>query len=180
MSLDKHKERIERFCRSYVTSLNATSAAIEAGYSKKTAKQQGSRLLTNVDIKARIANLSKEQLDKLDSSMESVLAAVNGLAKSNILDYATVDAGGQLNIDLGRMTREQAACVQEISVDTTGGSGDGERRQVLRTRIRLWDKTKALDMQMRHHGQYNDKLELSGTVGLADKLADIRKRKIAG
>ena len=40
------------FCEHYVVSLNATQAAIDAGYSEKTARQQGSRLLTNVNIKA--------------------------------------------------------------------------------------------------------------------------------
>ncbi len=42
----------ECFCREYLVDLNATAAAHRAGYSERTAKQQGSRLLTNVDVQA--------------------------------------------------------------------------------------------------------------------------------
>ena len=41
--------------------LNATQAAIRAGYSKKTAKSQGQRLLTNVDIQGYLKKLLEEQ-----------------------------------------------------------------------------------------------------------------------
>ena len=44
-----------RFVEEYLLDLNATQAAIRAGYSEKTAKQQGSRLLTNVDVQAAVA-----------------------------------------------------------------------------------------------------------------------------
>ena len=43
-----------RFCDEYLVDLNATQAAIRAGYSEKTARSQGQRLLTNVDIQKEI------------------------------------------------------------------------------------------------------------------------------
>lgn len=52
--------RKERFCLEYAASGNATQAAIAAGYSAQTARSQGNRLLTNVDIKARIEELQQE------------------------------------------------------------------------------------------------------------------------
>lgn len=52
--------RRERFCYEYVASGNATKAAIEAGYSSRTARSIGQRLLTNVDIKTRIQEISDE------------------------------------------------------------------------------------------------------------------------
>lgn len=52
--------RKERFCLEYAASGNATQAAISAGYSPKTARSQGQRLLTNADIKARIEELQQE------------------------------------------------------------------------------------------------------------------------
>lgn len=52
------------FATSYMKHGNATQAAIEAGYSERTAKQQGSRLLTNVDIKKYVekqkANINRD------------------------------------------------------------------------------------------------------------------------
>ena len=53
-----------RFCREYIIDCNATQAAIRAGYSKKAAKEQGSRLLANVSIKGRIAELQAPILEK--------------------------------------------------------------------------------------------------------------------
>ena len=52
-------ERQEVFCREYAACGNATTAAIKAGYSEKTARKIGSRLLTYVDIKKRIGELGK-------------------------------------------------------------------------------------------------------------------------
>lgn len=52
--------RRERFCYEYAASGNATKAAEAAGYSPRTARSQGQRLLTNDDIKARLLEISKE------------------------------------------------------------------------------------------------------------------------
>lgn len=50
-------KRHEKFCHEYIKDMNATQAAIRTGYSKNTANRIGSRLLSNVDIKARAAEL---------------------------------------------------------------------------------------------------------------------------
>lgn len=50
-------KRHEKFCHEYIKDMNATQAAIRTGYSEKTAKMQGSRLMTNDDIKARVSEL---------------------------------------------------------------------------------------------------------------------------
>lgn len=63
-----------RFKDEYLIDNNATQAAIRAGYSKKTAKSQGQRLLTNVDIKAAIKAGQKD------------IAKRNGLTIDDILD----------------------------------------------------------------------------------------------
>lgn len=50
----------QRFCMEYAKTANAKQSAISAGYSHKTAKQQGSRLLSNVDVKKRIKEISDD------------------------------------------------------------------------------------------------------------------------
>lgn len=57
-------KRHEKFCHEYIKDMNATQAAIRTGYSKKTAKMQGSRLMTNDDIKMRVAELRDAYLDE--------------------------------------------------------------------------------------------------------------------
>ena len=54
------------FMDEYMVDLNATQAAIRAGYSEKTARSQGNRLLTNVDILARIEEMKKTRADRLN------------------------------------------------------------------------------------------------------------------
>ena len=49
------KRKQHRFVTDYLVDLNASQAALRAGYSAKTAPQQGSRLLKNVDVQAAIA-----------------------------------------------------------------------------------------------------------------------------
>lgn len=57
-------KRHEKFCHEYIKDMNATQAAIRTGYSKKTAKMQGSRLMTNDDIKSRVSELRDAYLDE--------------------------------------------------------------------------------------------------------------------
>ena len=57
-------KRQEKFCHEYIKDMNATQAAIRTGYSKKTAKMQGSRLMTNDDIKSRVSELRDAYLDE--------------------------------------------------------------------------------------------------------------------
>lgn len=63
----------QRFVAEYLIDLNATQAAIRAGYSVRTAKQQGSRLLTNVDIASAVAGKQAKVGDRLEITAEKVL-----------------------------------------------------------------------------------------------------------
>ena len=66
--------RQERFCQEYAIDLNATGAARRAGYSEKTAEQQGSRLFRNVQVKTRIAELQDEVAERNKLSVDGVVA----------------------------------------------------------------------------------------------------------
>lgn len=72
--------KIQKFCHEYIVDNNATQAAIRAGYSKRTAKQQGSRLLTNVDVKEFIEALQKPIEKNLKINAEKVLQGIAELA----------------------------------------------------------------------------------------------------
>ena len=62
-----------RFVEEFLIDLNATQAAVRAGYSKKTAKQQASRLLTNVDVAAAVAEAKRERSEAIEINAEWVL-----------------------------------------------------------------------------------------------------------
>lgn len=164
------------FIAEYLIDLNATRAAISAGYSAKTADTQGARLLVNVKVAAEIAKKQGKRLEKLEITAERVLGEIALLGFANMMDYISINGEGQADIDLSKLTREQAASIQEITVDTTGGAGDGERRLVLRNKFKLGDKRGSLELLGRHLKLFTDKLELSGNVNLADTVAAARKR----
>lgn len=66
-------DKQQRFVDEYLVDLNATQAAIRAGYSEKTANEQGSRLLANVSVAAAIAEQQQKLSNKLELSAEWVL-----------------------------------------------------------------------------------------------------------
>ncbi len=68
-----------KFVGEYMIDLNATQAAIRAGYSKKTANPAGARLLANVSVKEAISKKTKKQTDKADLTVEKVLANIEQL-----------------------------------------------------------------------------------------------------
>ena len=63
----------QRFIDEYLIDFNATQAAIRAGYSSDTAKQQGSRMLTNVDVRAAIDDAIRERSSRALVSQDAVL-----------------------------------------------------------------------------------------------------------
>ncbi|WP_235420893.1 terminase small subunit [Jeotgalibacillus soli] len=62
----KFTDKQQMFIDEYLVDLNATQAAIRAGYSEKTAYSQGQRLLKKVEISARIEELKKTRADRLN------------------------------------------------------------------------------------------------------------------
>ena len=70
----------ERFVTEYLVDLNATQAALRAGYSPRTAPQQGSRLLKNVHVQAAIAAKQTQQLAAVNVRVEDVLRDLQTLA----------------------------------------------------------------------------------------------------
>ncbi len=64
----------ELFAREFLTDLNATQAAIRAGYSRKTAYAQGSRLLNNAEVSAFLAANHQPRIEKLSRDADGVVA----------------------------------------------------------------------------------------------------------
>ena len=69
----KLSDKQQTFVNEYLVDLNATQAAIRTGYSEKTAKQQGSRMLTNVDVAEAVQKEQEKRLKKLEIDADWVL-----------------------------------------------------------------------------------------------------------
>ena len=70
----------EAFAREYAIDKNATQAAIRAGYSAATAKQQGARLLTNVDVRAHVERTLAASAERVELTVASVSAKLLALS----------------------------------------------------------------------------------------------------
>lgn len=176
----KTQARQDIFAREYVVDLNGTRAAIAAGYSERTANEQASRLLANRKVQIIVDRLKSQRASRLEIKADRVLEELARLAFSNMGDYVGADEDGKpQGLNLAGITRDQWAAVQEIREDTTGGSGDGERKAVLRTTLKLADKGLNLERLGRHLKLFTDKVEVTGIEGLAERMAELRKSKNA-
>ena len=144
------------FVQEYLIDLNATQAAIRAGYSVKTADQQGSRLLANVKVQTQIAKAMAERSKRTGINQDRVvieLARIAFVNPKNLINPE--DASIKDNA-----TDDDLACVQSVKVKMT----DGEKGSSVEREVKLNDKMKALELLGKHLGMWNDKVDVNVAV----------------
>ena len=165
-------EKQQRFIVEYRKDLNATKAAIRAGYSKKCAHSQGPRLLENAEIKAALAESQAKALDRADLSADRVLEEMRRLAFSNVQDL--FDEHGDLR-PIQTLTREQAACISSLEVIMKNATArDGKIDRVLK--IKTWDKPKVMEMLGKHFALLTERVQIEASDTLIQALRAGRQR----
>jgi phage terminase small subunit len=107
-------ERQKTFAIEYVKQANATSAAISAGYSAKTAHQIGHQLLKHTGVAAEIARLTTRSEKKSALTAEKVVDALN-----NLVDFdpgQCFDEHGKL-LPINKMSLEARKALSAIDMD---------------------------------------------------------------
>ncbi len=151
---DRQLRFIEEYLDPRGAKLNATQAAINAGYSPKTAQEQSSRLLSNAIVSAEIEKRCARRRERSEITAERVIGELAKLSFANMQDYITVTEEGEAFVDLSELDRDRAAAIQEITVDHyTEGRGD-EKKYVKKTKFRLSDKRAALELLGKHLGVF--------------------------
>jgi phage terminase small subunit len=166
----------QRFVEEYLVDFNATQAAVRAKYSAKSAGKIGPELLG----KTRIAEAIREEQAKLAQrsavSAEAVIGELAKLGFANMANYVRIGGNGDPFVDLSKMTRDQAAAIQEVTVeDFVDGRGE-DAREVRRVKFKLADKRAALVDLGRHLGIFKDKVEVTGKDGGPIEVTDARER----
>lgn len=150
----------ERFVAEYLVDLNATQAAIRAGYSAKTANRIASHLLSKVDIAAAVAERREHQLQSADLTAVRVLQEISRISFSDI--RRVFDEVGNLK-PLHELTDDEAAAVASVEVVIKNAkAGDNQTDTV--HKIKHWDKLKALEMAGKHLGVFNEQASVSGPI----------------
>jgi phage terminase small subunit len=168
-------DKQKKFAREYLKCLCATQAAIAAGYSKKTAKQQGSRLLTNADIVRFVQKGRAEAEKRAEVTLDDILEQYKRIAFGGMSKFLRVNGDGDPQIDLSNCTPEDLDLLAEATVeDFTEGRGE-DARDVRRVKIKPLDRLKALETLGKHLG-LGDKSAEKQTDTLAAALIAISKR----
>lgn len=152
----------QRFVEEYLIDLNATQAAIRAGYSAKTAQQMGSENLSKPVIAAAIAEAKAKRSARIEVTQDDVARELALLGFSNMLDYAEIQDDGLAVVDLSKLTRDQAAAISEMTVEDREVEG---RRIGNKVKIKLVDKRGALVDLGKHLGMFPNRHELTGKDG---------------
>lgn len=162
------------FCQEYLIDINGTKAAVRAGFSRKTAAPQASRLLRNVKVQKEIQKLMNKRALKIEINAESVLNEIAKLAFANMMDYITINSDGLVDVDLSKLTRDQAAAIQEITADIyIDRSMDADGERVKKVKFKLSDKSKNLELLGRHLKMFTDKVEHG--IKALEELAEAKK-----
>ena len=152
-----------RFVQEYLIDLNATQAAIRAGYSQHTAKVTGSRLLTKADIASAVAAGAARQLASADLTATRTLEEIRRLAFSDV--RALVTETGNLR-GLHELTPEQSAAIASVEVIIkNAAAGDDHTDTVYK--IRQWDKPKALEMLAKHFALLTERVDVGGGLTIS-------------
>lgn len=136
----------ERFCQEYLIDLNATAAAKRAGYSAKTAMEQGYQLLRNTSVQKHVAELKKQRREANEATAQKVVEELAKIAFSDIRNLFNVNNSLSKVNDLGK---DITAAIASIKVYEEKNQGVliGETKE-----IKLYDKLKALELLGRHFG----------------------------
>lgn len=139
--------RQKLFVEEYLKDLNATQAAIRAGYSERTAYSQGQRLLKNVEIE----NAIKEVRERIQNENIATI--------KDIEEFLSMSMNGEID--------------EEVVV--TVGTGEGYSEAVkVRKEISTRDRLKAADLLGKRYGLYTDKVDMTQalTIVFEDDYGD--------
>lgn len=151
----KLTEKQRLFVNEYLIDLNATQAAIRAGYSVKTADQQGSRMLANVKVQEEIGKAMAERSKRTGVNQDKVVLELAKIAFVKMTDI--VDEQGKIRPDAAE---DDLACIESVKYkESESDTGSSVEREV-----KISPKLKALELLGKHLGMWNDKLDVNITA----------------
>lgn len=156
----------KKFVEEYLIDLNATQAAIRAGYSKKNAHKIGPELVGKTRISAHIRKAIEKRSERTEIKQDDVLKELCNIGFSNLTDYLTVSNGVVTIKDFDGITKDKLSAVSSVKQTRDG------------VEIKLYDKIKALEDIGKHLGMFNGLLEDKESLERLDAILDGIKNRI--
>ena len=156
----------KRFIEEYLIDLNATQAAIRAGYSPDTAYSIGSENLKKPDIRARVDKAMAERSKRTGINADRIiieLARIGLLNPDKVVNFNSATVKDEA-------TEDDLSAIASVKVKTIP-TEDGD---IIEREVRFYDKIKALELLGKHNGMFKDKVEVSGSLDTGlNKLSSI-------
>lgn len=138
----------QTFVAEYLRDMNATTAAIRAGYSRHTARQIGAENLSKPYIAKAISELMERRAEATGVEAARVLQELARIAFADIGQL--FDATGKLK-PLNQLNPNDRAAIRFLQI-TTRELGDGTLER--KVALQVWDKLAALEKLARHLGLF--------------------------
>ncbi len=148
-------EKQQRFVDEYLIDLNATQAAIRAGYSVKTANEQGAQNLAKVSIQQEIAEQMADRSRRTGVNQDRIVLELARIAFAKITDI--VDSEGKIK---STATDDDLACIESVKYK----GSESETSSSVEREVKLSSKLKALELLGKHLGMWNDKLDVNVSI----------------
>lgn len=151
----KLTEKQQRFVDEYLIDLNATQAAIRAGYSVKTANEQGSQNLAKLSIIQAISERMAERSKRTGVNQDRVVQELAKVAFIKMTDV--VDQNGKIK---DTASEDDLSCIESIKYKHS----DTDSGYSVEREVKIASKLKALELLGKHLGMWNDKLDVNVTL----------------
>lgn len=180
----KLTKKQKRFVDEYLIDLNATQAAIRAGYSDKTAAVIGAENLIKPNIAVAVEKAMKNREQRTEITQDKVLAELAKIAFSNGTDFARIITQKRMKSSWDDKSQEyvekeiEEQFVEIFDTDMILPEKKvaiaGIKQGKYGIEVNSYDKVRALELIGKHLGMFKDKVELSGEVNTtSDKLDKI-------
>ncbi|MED3888158.1 terminase small subunit [Priestia aryabhattai] len=170
----------QRFVEEYLVDLNATQAALRAGYSEKTARAIGQQNLTKLYIQQEIQKRMNKRSEKTEITAERILEELGAIAFQDVNNVVTIETReekirGKL---IKEATEEDPAVYEEkmrsyqhVIVKDTSELTPSQRKSIASIKegkygieVKFYDKIRAIELLGKHLSMFTEKVEHSGTV----------------
>lgn len=163
----KLNDKQKRFCEEYIVDLNATQAAIRAGYKEKTAYAQGQRLLKKVEAQEYLQELMNERSKRTEITADRVLEELAAIAFSDRTELAQVGKHGEVNFTPTEQLPDE---IKKIIAGIENGKYG--------TKVTTYDKVKALELLGKHLGMFVTKIEGSISADVNDPFKGLTTEEL--
>ena len=148
-------EKQKRFCDEYLTDLNATQAAVRAGYSKKTAYSIGEENLRKPEIKEYIEKRMTEKESQLIANQDEVMRYLTAVMRREKMESVVVT----LNTEKTSYVPDENGTMRKQTVKQ-------EIPQIIEIPAQLRDANKAAELLGKAYGIYTDKVDVDADMDL--------------